>query len=187
MSLKTIVNNDALLKKIIIAIALVVPVVVTLLRYIPHPDFSDSTRNALYILPLLNAILNGSTFFLLIFALIAVKKKNIALHQKLMTGAMLLSAVFLVSYIAFHYTCYETPYPHGQSFRGLYLFILLTHILLSAAIVPLALYAYARGYARMVEKHKKIVRYAYPMWLYVTATGVIVYLMISPYYTHSPF
>jgi putative membrane protein len=187
MSLKTIVNNNKLLRNIIVAVALVVPVVVTLLRYIPHPEFSESTKDSLYILPMLNAVLNGTTFFLLVFALLAIKKKNIILHQKLMSAAMVLSALFLVSYIAFHYTCPETPYPAEGSVRGLYLFILLTHIILSAAIVPLALYAYARGFAGMVEKHKKIVRFAYPMWLYVTATGVIVYLMISPFYPHSPF
>ncbi|MFM1931137.1 MAG: hypothetical protein RL226_440 [Bacteroidota bacterium] len=187
MTLLQLTQNNKALRNVIVTISLVVPVVVTLLRYIPTPDFSESTMNALYALPLLNAVLNGSCFLLLISALVAIKQKNLALHKKLMSTAMVLSALFLVSYIVFHYTCSETPYPAEAGNRGIYLFILITHIALSAIIVPLVLYAFAYGYAGMVQKHRKLVRYAFPLWVYVTATGVIVYLMIQPFYPYAPF
>jgi putative membrane protein len=100
----------------------------------------------------------------------------------LTSTAIILSVVFLLSYIVFHFTVGETRFPEENTMRPIYLFILATHIVLSAAIVPLVLFTYARGWAMEVEKHKKLAHFTWPIWLYVTATGVIVYLMISPHY-----
>jgi putative membrane protein len=154
------------------------------LRYIPKPELSETTKSALYTLPMLNAMLNGSAFLMLVAALLAIKRKRIVWHRAFTTAAMVLSVLFLVSYVAFHYTSPETPFGGSGAIKGIYYFILITHILLSAVIVPLALLAYTHGLASRFVKHKRIVRIAYPMWLYVTLTGVIVYLMISPYYPY---
>lgn len=176
------IKNEALTNRLILALSLVIPVAVAALRYIPQPDLSLSTQESLYALPLLNACLNGSAFFLLIAALLAIKRKNIAMHKRFTTFAVLLSALFLVSYVIFHYTTPPTAYGGEGLLRPIYYFILITHILLSAVIVPLALLAYAHGFSGRYAQHRKIVKWAYPLWLYVTSTGVIVYLMISPYY-----
>jgi putative membrane protein len=131
-------------------------------------------------LPAFHAALNGSCFLLLIASLMAIKRRNVALHKAFNTTAMLLSLVFLLSYVVFHYFSGDTQY--GGDHRGLYLFILLTHILLAALSLPFILLAYYRGYAGQVSKHKKLVRFTYPVWLYVTLTGVMVYLFLKPYY-----
>jgi putative membrane protein len=178
------IKNERLTKRIILIVSLAIPVVVTALRYIPHPDFSEETKAALYNLPKLNAFLNGSAFLLLIGAIVAIKNKNVALHQRFTTGAVVLSAVFLVSYVIFHYTCAETSYGGEGSIKTLYYIILITHVLLSAVIVPLALLAWTHGFSKRIEQHRRIVKIAYPMWLYVTLTGVLVYLMIEPFYPY---
>lgn len=178
------IKNEALTNKVILIISLIIPVAVASLRYIPQPELSTSTQASLYTLPLLNATLNGSAFFLLLAALMAIKRKNINLHKRLTTLAVLLSALFLVSYVIFHFTTPPTAYEGEGFIRPLYYFILVTHIVLSAVIVPLALLAYTHGYAGRYDKHRKIVKWAYPLWLYVTSTGVIVYLMISPFYPY---
>ncbi len=177
-------KNESLTNKLIVVISLVVPAAVVALRYIPHPEFDLGTKQALYILPLLNACLNGSAFVFLIAALIAIRYKMVAVHKFFTSTAVLFSALFLISYIAFHYTTPETTYGGEGSIKAIYYFVLISHILLSAVIVPLALLAYAHGFSGRYQKHKRIVRFAYPLWLYVTLTGVIVYLMISPYYPH---
>ncbi len=187
MSALSIVQDQRKTRMIIIVVSLVIPIVVTALRYIPTPELSDEARANLYFLPLLNAILNGTTFLLLLSALVAIKKKNISAHRKLTTTAMVLSALFLVSYIVFHWTCPETTYGADGTARYIYYFILITHVMLSAVIVPLVLFAFTHAFAGRYDKHKKIVKYAYPMWLYVTLTGVIVYAMIQPFYPYSIF
>jgi putative membrane protein len=177
-------TNEKLTNRIILVLSVVIPAVVVALRYIPQPDLSESTKESLYTLPMLNAAFNGSAFVMLIAALIAIKAKRIAWHRAFTTTAMILSVLFLVSYVAFHYTSPETPFGGSGTIKGIYYFILITHILLSAVIVPMALLAYTHGLAGRYVKHKRIVKIAYPMWLYVTLTGVIVYLMISPYYPY---
>lgn len=177
-------TNEKLTNRIILILSLAIPAVVVALRYIPHPEFSESTKSAIYLLPMLNAMFNGSAFIMLIAALVAIKGKHIAWHRAFTTAAMVLSVLFLLSYVAFHYSTPATPFGGSGPIKGVYYFILITHILLSAVIVPLALLAYTHGLTRRYVKHKRIVKIAYPMWLYVTLTGVIVYLMISPYYPY---
>ncbi len=130
--------------------------------------------------PLTHAIINGTCFLFLIGALIAIKNKNVQLHKKLNTGAMLLSLVFLLSYVVYHFFAGDTAYL-GE-YKSIYYFILLTHILLAGLSLPFILLAYYHGFIGNVPKHKKMVRFVYPVWLYVTFTGVIVYWFLAPYY-----
>lgn len=130
--------------------------------------------------PLFHALLNGTCAILLIVSLLAVKKRNIPLHKKLNTGAMLLSVIFLLSYVVFHYFSGDTVY--GGEMKGLYYTILLSHILLAGLSLPFILLAYYRGLIGSIDKHKKLVRFTYPVWLYVCVTGVAVYLFLAPYY-----
>ena len=133
-------------------------------------------------LPPIYASINGLTAALLIAALIAIKNKRISLHESIMKTAISCSVVFLLMYIAYHITSDPTPYGGAGPIKFIYYFILITHIVLSIAVIPLVLYSYIRAYLGDYKAHKKIVKFAYPIWLYVAITGVVVYLMISPYY-----
>lgn len=136
-----------------------------------------------HVLPLINAILNGATALVLIASLVAVKNKNIDLHEKLIYVGMVLSLLFLVVYIMYHTTAGHTKFGGEGTIRTVYFFLLITHIILAAIQAPFVLYAFLYGYTGQIEKHQKIVKFSYPIWLYVSITGVICYLMISPYYT----
>ena len=138
----------------------------------------------LYLLPKLNAYFNGTAFLCLIGAFLAIKNKNIKVHRAFTTTALALSMLFLVSYVAFHLTTESTKFGGEGWIRTVYFIILVSHILLSTGIIPLVLFTYVRGLGMQVEKHRKIAKITWPIWLYVTATGVIVYWMISPYYPH---
>jgi putative membrane protein len=148
-------------------------------------------------LPMLNAVLNGTCTILLLFSLYQIKQGNITLHKRLNIVTFCLSALFLASYVLFHYLMrneivYGDLNGDGQlseaerasagSLRTIYLSILTPHIILAAAVLPLILLSFHRGLQMQVEKHRKLVRWAFPIWLYVTASGVVVYLMIRPYY-----
>jgi putative membrane protein len=165
---------------LIVIATIAIPLVVTLLAF--APKFSLLGNFDYHILPMLNAIINGTAFFVLIAAVIAIKNKKIPLHRALMTTAIVLSVIFLVSYILFHAATEPTPFGGTGAVKGIYYFILITHILLSAAIVPLVLITYVRGLSAQFDRHRKIAKITFPLWLYVTSTGVIVYLMIAPYY-----
>ena len=133
-------------------------------------------------LPRLNAVLNTACTVLLISAWFAIRRGNTALHRRLNLAAFAVSTLFLLSYVVFHTFGVETRYPADHPWRPVYLAILLTHILLAAAVLPLVLTALYRAWAGQMDRHRAIARWALPVWLYVTTTGVIVYLMISPYY-----
>ncbi|HET7817986.1 MAG TPA: DUF420 domain-containing protein [Bacteroidia bacterium] len=162
-----------------IIVSVLVFAIVVVLNVLPKPDFTPAF---IRYLPMLNATINGTCFMLLLISFYFIKQKNIAAHKKVNITAFFLSALFLVSYILYHYFSEETKFPKENSLRPLYLFILLTHILLASLVLPFILMSFYRGLNMQVEKHKKIVRWTFPIWLYVTLTGVIVYLMISPYY-----
>lgn len=135
-------------------------------------------------LPPIYSSLNALTAVLLILALIAIKSKKIKLHQRLMQACIALSLVFLVMYIAYHMTTDPTPFG-GEGFtKSMYFFILISHILLSIALIPLVLISYVRAFQEEFPAHKKISKITFPIWLYVAVTGVVVYLMISPYYVY---
>ena len=131
-------------------------------------------------LPPIYASTNAITAIVLVAAVIAVKKGNRQLHERLIKTAMLLSILFLVLYVLYHMTSNSTAYE--GSLKGAYFFILISHIMLSIAVIPFVLITYVRGKLGKYEQHKKIAKYTFPLWLYVAISGVVVYLMISPYY-----
>lgn len=170
-------------KTIITIMSIAIPLVVAALFGINLPKMGYDVQ-PLSFLPPIYATINGITAILLFAAVNAVKKGNRALHEKLIKVAMLCSLLFLGMYVAYHMTSESTPYGGEGIMRMVYFFILITHIVLSIIIIPFVLITYMRGMLGDYQKHKKIARIAYPMWLYVAVTGVIVYLMISPYYVH---
>ena len=171
--------NDKKFFLLSIVVSVVVFLVVIVLNIIPRSDFQPSFVKYL---PLFNACINGTCSALLLLSLYFIKKKNIPAHKKINITAFFLSSLFLVSYILYHYFSEETKFPKDNGLRPLYLVILASHILLASLVLPFILMSFYRGLNMQVEKHKKIVRWTFPIWLYVTITGVIVYLMISPFY-----
>lgn len=133
-------------------------------------------------LPRLNAAINSTCTVLLILALIAIRRGRVDLHKRLNLATFVLSALFLLSYVTFHTFGVETRYPAESPWRPLYLFILISHILLAMVVLPLVLITLYRGLSGQVDRHRALARWAFPIWLYVTISGVIVYLMISPHY-----
>lgn len=176
-------KNDKLVFRIVMALSIVVFVAVIVLnkKILPVPEVIPSF---VYKLPKLNALINGTCSLLLLLSLYFIKQKNIEMHKKLNIITFCLSAVFLLSYITYHWMAKETTFPADNSLRPVYLTILISHIILAALVLPLILLSFHKGFQNQVEKHKKLVRFAFPIWLYVTVTGVVVYLMISPYYSH---
>lgn len=164
-------------KKLIIAISILIPTVVAVLFGVKIPGYDLS------FLPPIYATINGITAVLLIAAVMAIKNKNRKLHEGLMKTCITLSAVFLVLYVLYHMTSDSTPYGGLGAIRYIYFFILITHILLSVGVIPLVLFTYLRAWRGDFVKHRALAKVTFPIWLYVAVTGVIVYLMISPYYT----
>lgn len=157
-------------------ISIAIPVVVALLFGIKLPNIEPLT-----FLPPIYASINAITSILLISALIAIKNKKMKLHRSLMQTAIFCSVIFLLMYVAYHITSVPTKYEGEMVIT--YRVILISHIILSIVVIPLVLHSYLRAYLGDYQAHKKIVKYAYPVWLYVAVTGVIVYIMISPYYS----
>ena len=174
--------SDKTVFRIIISISVFVFLVVVVLnqKLLPKPE---SIPGFVLFLPLLNACLNGTCTILLLTSFYFIKRKKIAIHKRINITAFVLSSLFLISYITFHFFAPETKFPLDNPLRPLYLFILITHIILAALVLPFILLSFYRGLNMQIPQHKKIVRWSFPIWLYVTTTGVIVYLMISPYYS----
>jgi putative membrane protein len=167
----------------IIILSIVIPAVVAILFSVKLKDFGYDVE-PLSFLPPIYASINGITAVLLFSAVWAVKNGKRTLHERLMKIAIGCSVAFLGMYVAYHMTADSTPFGGQGAIRYIYYFILLTHILLSIAVIPFVLISYVRGISGNFERHKKISRITYPLWLYVAVTGVIVYLMISPYYAN---
>ena len=174
-------SQDRLVFNVITIVSIIVFIAVIVLnqKVLPRPEIMPIW--VMY-LPKLNALINATCTVLLLLSLYFIKQKNIAAHKAINLTAFGLSSLFLVSYILYHWMANETTFPEDNSMRGLYLTILISHIILAALVLPLVLLAFYYGLQMNVEKHRKIVRFTYPIWLYVTTTGVIVYAMISPYY-----
>jgi putative membrane protein len=175
----SIPKNDKAAKRIIWILSLVVFLVVVSLKYI-HVEANLGFDPHLF--ASINAFINGSVAILLASALFAVKQKNYSFHKRLMLLAMILSSLFLISYIAHHVLTGDTAYPKDAPMRSFYLIILITHIILAAVILPFILFTTYRGLTADFQAHKKIARITWPIWFYVAVSGVIVYWMISPYY-----
>ena len=199
MATKELLNkqNDKTVFKIVLSISVLICIVVVVLnqKLIPVPN---SFPHFIYKLPMLNAFLNGSCSILLIASLWAIKKRNFELHKKLNLTAFLLSSLFLLSYVTAHYFIPDTIFGdvnHNHvleinemqmvsGIRAIYLVILLSHIFLAVIVLPLILLSFYYALKDDRVKHKKITRFSYPIWLYVTVTGVVVYSMIAPYYNY---
>lgn len=169
--------------KWIVVLAIVIPLVVAVLSRMKLQDFGIEVE-PLTFLPPIYATINGLTALILMIAVIAIKNKNRVLHENLMTTAIWCSALFLLMYVAYHMTSDSTKFGGEGLVKYIYYFILITHILLSIIIIPFVLITYVRAITNNIERHKKIAKITFPLWLYVAVTGVIVYLMISPYYIH---
>jgi len=167
--------------KFIIAVSIIIPVVVAILFGVKLKDLGYNVE-PLSFLPPIYATTNGITAIVLVLGVIAIKNGKQKLHERLMTFAIALSVAFLVMYVAYHMTSDSTKFGGEGIIRYAYFFILVTHILLSIAIIPLVLITYVRALAQRFDRHRKIARITFPLWLYVAVTGVVVYLMISPYY-----
>ena len=165
----------------IIIVSILIPIVVAVLFAVKLKDFGIDVE-PLSFLPPIYATTNGITAVVLILGVLAIKNGKQKLHERFMTTAIILSIAFLVMYVAYHMTADSTKFGGEGTIRYVYLFILLTHILLSIAIIPLVLITYVRALSQRFDRHKKIARITFPLWLYVAVTGVVVYLMISPYY-----
>ena len=181
----------------IILVSILIPTAVAILFTVKLKDFGIEVE-PLSFLPPIYASINGLTALLLLMGVMAIKNGNKKVHERFMTTAIACSVVFLVMYVAYHMTADSTVYgdidgnkildatekANAGSIRHLYLFILLSHIALSIVIIPLVLITYVRALAARFDKHRKIAKITFPLWLYVAVTGVIVYLMISPYYAN---
>lgn len=179
-------NKEQELKKYnkwIVFLSIVIPLIVAALFGINLRDLGFNVQ-PLTMLPPIYATINGVTAVILIIAFFAIKNKNIVLHENLMTTAIGCSAVFLVLYVAYHMTSDSTKFGGEGTIKYIYYFILITHILLSIVIIPFVLITFARAITGNFLLHKKIARITFPLWLYVAVSGVIVYLMISPYYVN---
>lgn len=163
-------------RKLIIVLSIVIPLAVAILFKVKIPGYDLS------ILPPFYAGINGLTAVLLIGALIAIKNKNINLHQTLIQSSLFLSVLFLLCYVAYHITSDSTEYK-GE-LPNVYFPLLISHIVLSVAVIPVVLFTYLFAWQGDYIRHKKWTKFAFPIWLYVAVTGVIVYFMISPFYTH---
>jgi putative membrane protein len=187
-------ENERIVNAVIILTSVLIPSIVFLLIFSPQSgklgDFD------VRFLPHLNAVLNSSVSFSLIIAFLAIKNKNYRMHRNMMLSAVFLSCIFLISYLVYHFQSEQLFFGDADFnkivdekeksavgfLRPVYFFVLLTHIVLSVVVVPLVLFALFFAFGEQRQKHRKIVRFAYPLWLYVAVSGVSVYLFMLPYY-----
>lgn len=169
-------------KKWIVALSIIIPIVIAVLFGVNLKKMGYDVQ-PLSFLPPIYATVNGITAVLLVIAVSAIRRGNAKLHETLIKVCMGCSVAFLLMYVAYHMTSESTSYGGEGVLRYVYFFILITHILLSIIVIPFVLFTFVRGIAGAYERHKKLARITYPMWLYVAVTGVIVYIMISPYYS----
>lgn len=171
---------DKIAVPIIIALSILIPIVVIILMYLPERYNIFGTQAGTF--PFFHAVLNGSTALLLTIGYFFMSIGEYKWHRNVMIMAFVLSAVFLVSYVISKISNEPVPYGGDGALRYIYFFILITHIMLSAIIVPLVLFTMYRGLSGQYEKHAKIARWTFPIWLYVAVTGVLVYVFMWPYY-----
>jgi len=175
------IEKEKKYNKWIVALSVIIPLAVAALFGVNLRSLGFDVE-PLTFLPPIYASVNGLTAIVLIVAVVAIKNKNRKLHERLMKFAILLSVGFLLMYIAYHMTSDSTKFGGEGAIKYIYYFVLITHILLSIIIIPFVLITYVRAITNNFERHKKIAKITFPLWLYVAVTGVIVYLMISPYY-----
>ncbi len=195
MEQKTDDIKNRLIFRLIIGVSIFVfaVVIILIMKVLPVPAVLPSFT---YKLPLINAYINGTCSLLLLLSLYFIMQKNIVVHKRLNITAFVLSSLFLIFYIIFHYLAPETRFGDlngdhvvseaekitAGNLRYVYYIILISHIILAAIVLPLILFSFNYALQNQIPRHKKIVRWTWPIWFYVTVTGVIVYLMIAPYY-----
>lgn len=172
--------KERIIVPVIIAVSVLVPVLILILMF--QPSGGAFTEAPMGSFPFFHAVLNFCTALLLIMGFFAARIRNRIWHRNIMMLAFLLSTVFLVSYVISKMSNDPVPFGGEGPIKWVYYFILITHIILSAVIIPLVLFTIYRGFSGDVEKHRKIARYTMPVWLYVAITGVLVYVFMSPYY-----
>ena len=173
-------KDEQFWSKAIVWVSVLVPVLVTALVYISPPKIAMGFD--IHLLPKIHAIINGSVSILLAMSFYFIKQKNVAAHKACNVTALILSALFLVSYVTYHSLTDPTRYCGEGLMRGVYFFILLTHIVLAAVILPLILFTFLRAFTGNFDRHRRLARWTFPLWLYVSVTGVVVYWLISPCY-----
>lgn len=171
------ISDEKKYNKFIVILSIAIPIVVAALFGIKIPNVEPLT-----FLPPIYASINGLTAIVLVIAFWAITNKKIKLHQRLMQFAILLSVVFLIMYVAYHMTSDSTKYGGEGVMKYVYYVILITHIIMSIVVIPFVLITYVRAITNNFEKHKKIARITFPLWLFVAVSGVVVFIMISPYY-----
>jgi putative membrane protein len=162
-------------------LGVIIPVAVAILYFFPQVFRIEGAQ--VKALPKVNAVLNSLTAVFLMIGYYFIRRKDVAKHRAMMGMAFLLGSLFLVSYVAYHSQVASTRFGGEGLIKGIYYFILLTHIVLAAITVGLVLFTLYFALTEQFQKHRRIARWTYPIWLYVSVTGVIVYFMISPYYT----
>lgn len=170
--------SERLQNRLIWIISIAVPAVVAMLFFMPGLDLGTDVS----MLPGLNAVINGTVSVLLIAGYILIRSGKRQAHRAAMLSAFFLSALFLISYVIYHSATESTSFGGAGLIRTVYFFILITHIVLAVAILPLILITMSRALSSRFDRHRKIARITFPLWLYVSVTGVVVYLMIAPYY-----
>lgn len=175
-------ENLALAKKLNIAAVFISIAVLGLAGAMRIPTLKIPTDIDFSFLPPVHAFLNILTTVCLLLAIYFIKNKNIAAHQKSIYAALLFSALFLLSYVTYHFTTHETLFCKEGMIRKVYFFVLITHIVAAAGIFPFILFTFIRAYTGQVAKHRKMARWVFPIWLYVAVTGPIVYFMLKPCY-----
>tara|TARA_B100000614_G_scaffold203752_1_gene185299 strand:+ start:216 stop:749 length:534 start_codon:yes stop_codon:yes gene_type:complete len=175
-------KKDSIFVPIIITLSVVVPIAVALLMIFPDFFHIESNNNKFSSLPFFHAVLNGATAVLLFVGYILIKNKKTNWHKISMISAFVLSAIFLVSYVVSKLFLNHQNSIYEGEWRMLYLFILITHIILSVPVLPLAMFSIYRGMTGEINRHKKIVKWTFPVWMYVAITGVLVYIFMAPYY-----
>lgn len=158
--------------------------VILLVNMMQQPQFKIALPEgiSLAFLPAVHAVINTLVALSLIIAIMAIKKGNVQAHSRWITTAMILSIVFLLCYVCYHFTNEATRYGGEGIMRTVYLLLLITHISLAVASFPLILFTYIAGWADRREAHRRLAKWTFPMWLYVAVTGPICYLMLKPYY-----
>lgn len=171
-------------KKLRIVVWIVTALVLVLVALMRRPELRVSLPEGMHLdfLPAVHAVLNSAVAVFLITGIIAVKQRNYLKHQRCMTSAMILSAVFLLCYVAYHFTNVETKFGGVGMIRSMYFFLLITHILAAATSFPLILLTYLAGWSDQRERHRRLAKITFPIWLYVAITGPICYVMLRPYY-----
>ena len=173
--------SERALSVVVYGLSLVVVGLVTVLMVTPQVLRFEGLNVSR--LPAFHAGLNGTTALLLVLGVILIRQGHRTAHRNTMVSAFVLSSIFLVSYVIYHSQAPSSRYGGEGLLRGVYFFILVTHVVLAAGILPLALFTVSRAIRGEIGKHRRIARVTFPLWLYVTVTGVLVYLMMAPYYS----